>query len=124
MSQKKLLDQVREQIRVRHYSIKTERTYIGWIKRYILFHQKKHTIDIGKVEIEAFLIHLAVDRKVSATTRKMRTGCFSEQMSCICYDFDCLMFGTAKPTDVKDIMQLDVTNDHLPIALSRSASDI
>lgn len=69
MPKKKLLDQVREQIRVRHYSMKTEKTYIGWIKRYIFFHQKKHPIEMGKEEIEAFLTHLAVDRKVSATTQ-------------------------------------------------------
>ena len=69
MQKKKLLDIVREQIRVRHYSMKTERTYIGWIKRYIFFHQKKHPIDMGKAEIEAFLTYLAVDRKVSATTQ-------------------------------------------------------
>ena len=69
MQKKKLLDIVREQIRIRHYSVKTEQTYIGWIKRYIFFHQKKHPIDMGKAEIEAFLTHLAVDRKVSATTQ-------------------------------------------------------
>jgi len=69
MSKKKLLDQVREQIRVRHYSLKTERTYIGWIKRYIFFHQKKHPLDMGKEEIEAFLTNLAVERNVSATTQ-------------------------------------------------------
>jgi integron integrase len=69
MSKKKLLDQVREQIRVRHYSMKTESTYISWIKRYIFFHHKKHPIEMGKEEIEAFLTHLAVERKVSATTQ-------------------------------------------------------
>jgi site-specific recombinase XerD len=69
MAKKKLLDLVREQIRVRHYSMKTETTYVGWIKRYIFFHQKKHPIDMGKKEIEAFLTHLAVDRNVSATTQ-------------------------------------------------------
>jgi len=69
MPKKKLLDQVREQIRVRHYSMKTERTYIGWIKRYIFFHQMKHPVDMGKEEIEAYLTHLAVERNVSATTQ-------------------------------------------------------
>jgi integron integrase len=69
MSKKKLLDQVREQIRVRHYSMKTEKSYISWIKRYIFFHHKKHPIEMGKEEIEAFLTHLAIDRKVSATTQ-------------------------------------------------------
>ena len=68
MSKKKLLDLVREQIRNRHYSMQTEKSYVGWIKRYIFFHQKKHPIDMGKAEIEAFLTHLAVDRKVTATT--------------------------------------------------------
>jgi hypothetical protein len=74
MQKKKLLDIVREQIRVRHYSMKTERTYIGWIKRYIFFHQKKHPIDMGKAEIEAFLTYLAVDRKVSATTQNLKVN--------------------------------------------------
>ena len=74
MSKKKLLDQVREQIRVRHYSMKTERTYIGWIKRYIFFHQKKHPIEMGKEEIEAFLTHLAVERNVSATTQNLKVN--------------------------------------------------
>jgi integron integrase len=69
MQKKKLLDLVREQIRLKHYSMKTEQTYIGWIKRYIFFHQKKHPIDMGKTEIEAFLTYLAVERKVSATTQ-------------------------------------------------------
>ena len=69
MSGKKLLDLVRDQIRVRHYSMKTERTYVGWIKRYIFFHNKRHPIDMGKDEIEAFLTYLAVNRKVSATTQ-------------------------------------------------------
>lgn len=74
MQKKKLLDIVREQIRVRHYSMKTERTYIGWIKRYIFFHQKKHPIEMGKTEIEAFLTHLAVDRKVSAATQNLKVN--------------------------------------------------
>ncbi len=66
---KKLLDIVREKIRVKHYSISTERTYIHWIKHYIFHHNKRHPIEMGKAEIEAFLTHLAVDRKVSPTTQ-------------------------------------------------------
>ena len=66
---KKLLDVVREKIRVKHYSISTERTYVHWIKHYILYHNKRHPIDMKKAEIEAFLTHLAVDRKVSPTTQ-------------------------------------------------------
>ena len=52
---KKLLDQVREAIRLKHYSIRTEETYVSWIKRYILFHNKQHPREIGVPEIEAFL---------------------------------------------------------------------
>ena len=58
---KKLLDVVRDKIRFKHYSYSTE-------KRYILFHNKKHPIEMGKVEIEEFLTHLAVEKKVSPTT--------------------------------------------------------
>lgn len=79
MQKKKLIDLVREQIRVKHYSMKTEKTYIGWIKRYIFYHQKKHPVDMGKTEIEVFLTHLAVERKVSATTQNQAFNvyCFS-----------------------------------------------
>ena len=50
----KLLDIARNKIRLRHYSYQTEKTYLGWMKRYILFHDKKHPQEMGKVEIEAF----------------------------------------------------------------------
>ncbi len=66
---KKLLDVVRDKIRVKHYSISTERTYIHWIKHYIFYHNKKHPIEMAKPEIEAFLTYLAVERKVSPTTQ-------------------------------------------------------
>ena len=66
---KKLLDRVSELMRLRHYSIRTERSYIGWIKRYILFHKKRHPGEMGVPEIEAFLTHLAVDRKISRSTQ-------------------------------------------------------
>jgi integron integrase len=66
---KKLLDQVRDQIRVRHYSIKTEKSYVGWIKRYIYYHKLRHPAEMGKREIEQFLTHLAVERNVSPTTQ-------------------------------------------------------
>lgn len=69
MSQPKLLDQVREVIRTKHYSIRTEETYVSWIKRFILFHDKRHPKDMGTPEISSFLTHLAVDRKVAASTQ-------------------------------------------------------
>lgn len=58
----KLLDQVRETIRRKHYSLRTESTYIDWIKRYIFFHNKRHPRDMGATEIEQFLNHLAVEK--------------------------------------------------------------
>ena len=66
---KKLLDQVRDAIRLKHYSIRTEETYVDWIRRFILFHGKRHPRQMGTPEIEAFLTHLAVDRKVAASTQ-------------------------------------------------------
>ena len=65
----KLLDQVRERIRLKHYSIRTEQAYVHWVKRYIIFHGKRHPAEMGKVEIEAFLTSLAVERNVSASTQ-------------------------------------------------------
>jgi integron integrase len=66
---KRLLDRVRAVLRLRHYSLRTEQAYAGWIKRYILFHNKRHPKDMGAPEIGAFLTHLAVDRYVAASTQ-------------------------------------------------------
>ena len=65
----KLLVQVREQIRVRNYSIRTESVYAEWVKRYIRFHHYRHPAEMGGAEIEAFLTHLAVARNVSGSTQ-------------------------------------------------------
>lgn len=67
----KLLDQVRDKIRVKHYSIRTETQYLQWIKRFILFHGKRHPRDrdLGAAEVEAFLSHLATEGNVSASTQ-------------------------------------------------------
>jgi len=66
---KKLLEIMRDKIRFKHYSISTERTYIHWAKRYILFHNKKHPRDMNKKEIELFLTHLATNEKISPSTQ-------------------------------------------------------
>ena len=66
---RKLLDQVRDAIRLKHYSYRTEQSYVGWIRRYILFHNKQHPKDMGGAEVEAFLTHLAVEGHVSASTQ-------------------------------------------------------
>jgi hypothetical protein len=65
----KLLDQVRVRIRAKHYSIRTETQYVQWIGRFILFNGKRHPGDMGIVEVEAFLTHLAVEGNVSASTQ-------------------------------------------------------
>ncbi len=65
----KLLDQLRDKVRLKHYSLATERQYLHWAKRYILFHDKRHPKDMGPTEVEAFLTHLAVDGHVSASTQ-------------------------------------------------------
>ena len=65
----KLLAQVRQQIRLRNYSIRTEAVYAEWVKRYIRFHRYRHPAEMGAAEIEAFLSHLAVGRNVSGSTQ-------------------------------------------------------
>lgn len=66
---KKLLDQVRDAIRLKHYAYRTEDTYVSWIRQYILFHNKRHPQEMGAPEVEAFLTHLAQERHVSASTQ-------------------------------------------------------
>lgn len=66
---KKLLDRVRDKLRLKNDSYATEKTYVGWIRRYILFHQKRHPAEMGKAEIEAFLTHLAVEGNVAPSTQ-------------------------------------------------------
>lgn len=65
----KLLEQLRDRIRLKHYSLRTEQAYVAWAKRYIFFHGKRHPADMGKAEVEAFLTSLAVERNVTASTQ-------------------------------------------------------
>jgi integron integrase len=65
----RLLDRVRDAIRRRHYSYRTEQAYVHWIKRYIYFHDRRHPSEMGAAEVTAFLTHLASDREVSASTQ-------------------------------------------------------
>lgn len=67
----RLLDQVRAAVRTRHYSYRTEQTYVLWIKRFILFHGKRHPREMGAPEVEAFLSHLATDLNVAASTQNL-----------------------------------------------------
>ncbi|MCW8910863.1 MAG: phage integrase N-terminal SAM-like domain-containing protein [Gammaproteobacteria bacterium] len=68
-AQPRLLDQVRNVIRLKHYSIRTEKSYISWIKQYIKFHSLRHPNLLDATHVESFLSHLAVDRHVSASTQ-------------------------------------------------------
>jgi integrase len=66
---KKILEQLRDVIRLKHYAYRTEQTYIDWVYRFIVFHNKRHPKEMGIPEIEAFLTYLAVERKVAAPTQ-------------------------------------------------------
>ena len=66
----RLLDQLREQIRYLHYSLRTEEAYVYWVKKFIQFHQLRHPRDMGQAEVESFLTMLAVQRKVSVSTHR------------------------------------------------------
>lgn len=65
----RLLDRVRWHLRVKRYSIRTERTYVDWIRRFVLFHKKRHPMEMGEEEIAAFLSHLAIEQHVAASTQ-------------------------------------------------------
>jgi len=63
----KFLDQVRNALRTKHCSLRTEESYVNWIKQYIFYHDKKHPLHLGEAEINHFLTHLAVQKTVSAS---------------------------------------------------------
>jgi len=68
----RLLDQVRECLRVRHYSLRTEEAYLHWMRHFILHHGKRHPRDLGAAEVEVFLSHLATGVRVSASSSRVR----------------------------------------------------
>src|SRR4051794_10253165 len=65
----KLLDRLRDRIRAKHYSLRTERAYLDWIRRFILFNDKKHPAEMSALGVEQFLTHLAIDGRVAASTQ-------------------------------------------------------
>jgi len=105
----KLLDQVRQAIRRKHYSIRTEDAYVNWIRRFILFHNKRHPDQMGKLEIESFLTDLAINGKVAASTQNQA--------------FSALLFL------YKEVLQIELDGNiqasrakapqHLPVVLSK-----
>ena len=70
----RLLDRVRQALRLRHYSPRTEEAYVAWIRRFILFHRKTHPMLLGEADVTAFLTHLAVTEQVSASTQNQALG--------------------------------------------------
>lgn len=74
---RKLLEQVSDALRVKHYSYQTEKSYLLWIRRFILFHNKRHPKEMGGEEINAFLTHLAVEGKVAASTQNQALSALS-----------------------------------------------
>ena len=64
-----LLDDLKTELRIRHYSRRTEESYVGWVRRFILFNAKRHPREMGSPELQAFLAHLAVQQGVSASTQ-------------------------------------------------------
>ncbi|QDP01420.1 integron integrase [Thalassotalea sp. PS06] len=71
MNKSPFLENIRHVLRTKHYSIQTEKTYLTWIRRFILFNQKRHPADMGEEEVSRFLSHLAVERKVTSSTQNL-----------------------------------------------------
>ncbi len=108
--QKKLLDQVRDVLRTKHYSVRTEESYVDWITRYVRFHQLRHPRDLGLAEIEAFLSHLAVDGQVAAATQ-------NQARSAILFLYRAVL---AMPIDgPRDVVQAK-TPQRLPTVLTKA----
>ncbi len=106
-NQPKLLDQVRNSLRQRNYSYRTEKTYIGWIKRFILFHNKRHPNEMGEKEIGEYLTYLAVERKVAPATQ-------NQALSSILYLYKYIL-----KIDLGDIKTLRPrSSKHLPVVLT------
>ena len=105
----KLLDRVRGAIRTRHYSRRTEEAYAYWIRRYIVFHKKKHPSAMGAPEVTAFLTWLAVDQRVSASTQ-------NQALSAVLF-----LYREVLETDLGRIdgVPRARASDHVPVVLSR-----
>ncbi|MBI5842603.1 MAG: integron integrase [Chloroflexi bacterium] len=107
---KKLLDQLRDAIRAKHYSYRTEQTYLDWCKRYILYHNKRHPAEMGVPEIQAFITHLATERNVAASTQ-------NQALSAVLFLYRNVLLKDIKfPTDVIRAKK----PDRLPSVLSKA----
>ncbi|HDN04423.1 MAG TPA: integron integrase [Chloroflexi bacterium] len=109
MAQKKLLDQARDALRRNNYAYRTEQAYISWIKRYIFFHNLKHPQDLTERDIEAYLTHLAVQKKVAPSTQNQALAALQF-----------LYREVLKITLDEEILPLPARRSkHIPVVLSR-----
>ncbi len=106
---KKLLEIMRDKIRFKHYSIKTERVYLYWVKKYILFHNKKHPKDMGKVEIEQFLTNLAIHNHVSPATQ-------NQAFNAILFLYEQVLIISLKDENIQALRAQQ--KKHIPVVLS------
>lgn len=114
----KLLDKVRQRIRLKGYSIRTEKSYVEWIRRFILFHNKRHPKEMGKKEIESFLSHLVLQRNVAPSTQ-------NQAFNAILFLFDQVLemgmpeniqsIRSKKPVRVPTVMTLEETRKVIAI---------
>lgn len=107
-SSSKLFPSITERLHRLHYSQRTEASYIAWIKRYILFHDKRHPRDMGAIEVAAFLSHLAIDKQVAASTQ-------SQAKSALLFLYDEVL-GQTLPT-LENVTKV-VAKKQLPVVLS------
>lgn len=110
MPEPKLLDKVRTELRSKHYSRKTETAYTNWIKRFILFHNKRHPNEMGAEEIKAFINNLADEHQVSSSTQ-------NQALQGILF-----LYKNILKSDVGWIADIKYTTriKHLPVVFSRS----
>ena len=108
MKRSGFLDQVREVIRSRQFSYSTEKSYVAWIYRFIIYHEKRHPGEIGGKEIAQFLTNLAVERRVSASTQ-------NQALNALVFFYKSVLI---VPLDNFDF-QLALTGKRLPVVLNR-----
>jgi len=106
----KLLDQVRDVIRKRHYSIRTEEAYVQWIKRFILFHGKRHPKDMGEKEIAAYVSYLATHGRVASSTQ-------NQALNAIIF-----LYKQVLKIEIGDLGQMERAKkpERLPVVLSKN----
>ena len=109
MAEKKLLDRARDLIRLKHYSIRTEETYLQWMRDFIFYHNKRHPAEMGAPEVEAYLTHLAVQRNVAPSTQNVA-------MHAILF-----LYKQVLDIELTGINALRAKKDkHLPVVLTKS----